>query len=136
MRKLTAKAGGKSPARMLKEEVDEEDIAKVVCRWTGIPVAKMLEGEMKKLVQMEDRLRQRVIGQDDALARWRTRFAARARASAIRRSPIGSFIFLGPTGVGKTETRSCPRRVSVRRRARHGAHRHVASIWRSTRWRG
>jgi ATP-dependent Clp protease ATP-binding subunit ClpB len=90
--------------RMLKEEVDEEDIAKIVSRWTGIPVAKMLEGEMQKLVQMEDRLRERVVGQDEALA---------AVANAIRRSraglsdpkrPIGSFIFLGPTGVGKTET--------------------------------
>jgi ATP-dependent Clp protease ATP-binding subunit ClpB len=90
--------------RMLKEEVDEEDIAKIVSRWTGIPVSKMLEGEVQKLVQMEDRLRERVIGQDEALA---------AVANAIRRSraglsdpkrPIGSFIFLGPTGVGKTET--------------------------------
>ncbi len=92
------------PARMLKEEVDEEDVAAVVSKWTGIPVAKMLEGEMQKLVQMEDRLRERVVGQDEALA---------AVANAIRRSraglsdpkrPIGSFIFLGPTGVGKTET--------------------------------
>ena len=89
---------------MLKEEVDEEDIAKIVSRWTGIPVSKMLEGEMQKLVQMEDRLRERVVGQDEALA---------AVANAIRRSraglsdpkrPIGSFIFLGPTGVGKTES--------------------------------
>ena len=89
---------------MLKEEVDEEDIAAVVSKWTGIPVAKMLEGEMQKLVTMEDRLRQRVIGQDAALT---------VVANAIRRSraglsdpkrPIGSFIFLGPTGVGKTET--------------------------------
>ncbi len=99
----TAAGGGKGH-RMLKEEVDEEDIAKIVSRWTGIPVAKMLEGEMQKLVQMEDRLRERVVGQDEALA---------AVANAIRRSraglsdpkrPIGSFIFLGPTGVGKTET--------------------------------
>jgi ATP-dependent Clp protease ATP-binding subunit ClpB len=90
--------------RMLKEEVDEEDIAKIVSRWTGIPVSKMLEGEVQKLVQMEDRLRERVVGQDEALS---------AVANAIRRSraglsdpkrPIGSFIFLGPTGVGKTET--------------------------------
>ncbi len=90
-------------ARMLKEEVDEEDIARIVSKWTGIPVSKMLEGEVKKLVNMEDRLRQRVIGQDPALERV---------ANAIRRSraglsdpkrPIGSFIFLGPTGVGKTE---------------------------------
>ncbi len=89
---------------MLKEEVDEEDIAAVVSKWTGIPVSKMLEGEMQKLVTMEDRLRQRVIGQDAALT---------VVANAIRRSraglsdpkrPIGSFIFLGPTGVGKTET--------------------------------
>jgi ATP-dependent Clp protease ATP-binding subunit ClpB len=94
---------------MLKEEVDEEDIAKVVSRWTGIPVAKMLEGEMQKLISMEDRLRQRVIGQDAALT---------VVANAIRRSragfsdpkkPIGSFIFLGPTGVS---ARPKPRALS------------------------
>ena len=96
--------GSSGAARMLKEEVDEEDIAKIVSKWTGIPVSRMLEGEVKKLVEMEDRLRERVVGQDDAL---------RVVANAIRRSraglsdpkrPIGSFIFLGPTGVGKTET--------------------------------
>ena len=90
--------------RMLKEEVDEEDIAAIVSKWTGIPVSKMLEGEVQKLVQMEARLRERVVGQDDALT---------TVANAIRRSraglsdpkrPIGSFLFLGPTGVGKTET--------------------------------
>jgi ATP-dependent Clp protease ATP-binding subunit ClpB len=95
---------GSGLAPMLKEEVDEEDIAKIVSKWTGIPVSRMLEGEVKKLVQMEDRLRERVVGQDDALS---------VVANAIRRSraglsdpkrPIGSFIFLGPTGVGKTET--------------------------------
>jgi ATP-dependent Clp protease ATP-binding subunit ClpB len=95
---------GTGVARMLKEEVDEEDIAKIVSKWTGIPVSRMLEGEVKKLVQMEDRLRERVVGQDAALT---------VVANAIRRSraglsdpkrPIGSFIFLGPTGVGKTET--------------------------------
>jgi ATP-dependent Clp protease ATP-binding subunit ClpB len=89
---------------MLKEEVDEEDIAAIVSKWTGIPVSKMLEGEVSKLVQMESRLHARVIGQDLALE---------TVANAIRRSraglsdpkrPIGSFIFLGPTGVGKTET--------------------------------
>jgi ATP-dependent Clp protease ATP-binding subunit ClpB len=89
---------------MLKEEVDEEDVAEVVARWTGIPVSKMLEGEMQKLVTMEDKLRTRVIGQDEALV---------AVANAVRRAraglqdpnrPVGSFIFLGPTGVGKTET--------------------------------
>jgi ATP-dependent Clp protease ATP-binding subunit ClpB len=100
---LTANIDGKAGQRMLKEEVDEEDVARIVSKWTGIPVSKMLEGEVKKLVNMEERLRQRVIGQDPALERV---------ANAIRRSraglsdpkrPIGSFIFLGPTGVGKTE---------------------------------
>jgi len=98
-----AKAGG-SASRLLKEEVDEEDIARIVSKWTGIPISKMLEGEAQKLTQMESRLRERVVGQDEALV---------AVANAIRRSraglsdpkrPIGSFIFLGPTGVGKTET--------------------------------
>ena len=93
-----------SGSRMLKEEVDDEDIARIVSKWTGIPVTKMLEGEVKKLIEMEERLRHRVIGQDEALERV---------ANAVRRSraglsdpnrPIGSFIFLGPTGVGKTET--------------------------------
>ena len=88
----------------LKEEVDEEDVAEVVAKWTGVPVSKMLEGEMQKLVTMEDKLRTRVIGQDEALE---------AVANAVRRAraglqdpnrPVGSFIFLGPTGVGKTET--------------------------------
>jgi ATP-dependent Clp protease ATP-binding subunit ClpB len=89
--------------KMLKEEVEEEDIAEVVAKWTGIPVSRLLEGEVEKLIHMEDRLHRRVVGQDDALT---------AVASAIRRAraglqdpnrPIGSFIFLGPTGVGKTE---------------------------------
>jgi ATP-dependent Clp protease ATP-binding subunit ClpB len=96
--------GAAATPRMLKEEVDEEDIAAIVSKWTGIPVSRMLEGEVKKLVEMEQRLRERVIGQDAALT---------IVANAIRRSraglsdpkrPIGSFIFLGPTGVGKTET--------------------------------
>ena len=103
LNKVTAQIDGKSGQRMLKEEVDEEDVARIVSKWTGIPVSKMLEGEVKKLINMEDRLRLRVIGQDEALERV---------ANAIRRSraglsdpkrPIGSFIFLGPTGVGKTE---------------------------------
>ncbi|MGH9752089.1 MAG: ATP-dependent chaperone ClpB [Blastocatellia bacterium] len=90
--------------RTLKEEVTEEDVAEVVARWTGVPISKMLEGEMQKLARMEERLSKRVIGQDDAL------FAV---SNAVRRAraglqdpkrPIGSFIFLGPTGVGKTET--------------------------------
>ena len=101
--KLTQQMESQGAQRMLKEEVDEEDVAKIVSKWTGIPVSKMLEGEVKKLVTMEERLRQRVVGQDPALERV---------ANAIRRSraglsdpkrPIGSFIFLGPTGVGKTE---------------------------------
>jgi ATP-dependent Clp protease ATP-binding subunit ClpB len=89
--------------KMLKEEVDEEDVAEVVSKWTGIPVSKMLEGEVEKLIHMEERLRQRVIGQEDAIT---------AVSNAVRRAraglqdpnrPIGSFIFMGPTGVGKTE---------------------------------
>ena len=88
---------------LLKEEVGEEDIAEIVARWTGIPVSKLMEGEVAKLILMEDRLHERVIGQDEAVS---------AVANAVRRSrsglsdpnrPVGSFIFLGPTGVGKTE---------------------------------
>jgi len=103
LKKLTAQMEKTGALRMLKEEVDEEDVARIVSKWTGIPVSKMLEGEVKKLITMEERLRQRVVGQDEALGRV---------ANAIRRSraglsdpkrPIGSFIFLGPTGVGKTE---------------------------------
>ncbi|MEW6715636.1 MAG: ATP-dependent chaperone ClpB [Nitrospirota bacterium] len=89
--------------RMLREEVDEEDIAKIVSKWTGIPVSRMLEGEVQKLLKMEERLALRVVGQEEAI---------RAVSDAVRRAragiqdpdrPIGSFIFLGPTGVGKTE---------------------------------
>jgi ATP-dependent Clp protease ATP-binding subunit ClpB len=88
---------------MLKEEVDDEDVAAVISRWTGIPIRKMLEGEMERLVRMEDRIQKRVIGQERAV---------HAVADAVRRArsglqdpnrPIGSFIFMGPTGVGKTE---------------------------------
>ena len=97
---LAEKQHGK---RLLKEEVDEEDIAQVVSRWTGVPVSKLLEGEMQKLLHLEDELHKRVIGQDEAV---------QAVAEAVMRArsglkdpqrPIGSFIFLGPTGVGKTE---------------------------------
>jgi ATP-dependent Clp protease ATP-binding subunit ClpB len=96
---LAAKKG----QQLLKEEVDEEDIAEVVSRWTGIPVSRLMEGEIQKLLHMEERLHLRIVGQDDAI---------RATANAIRRAraglqdpnrPLGSFIFLGPTGVGKTE---------------------------------
>ncbi|MBI5204193.1 MAG: ATP-dependent chaperone ClpB [Nitrospirae bacterium] len=99
-KKLT---GVQARRKMLKEEVDEEDIAEVVSKWTGVPVSRMLEGEIQKLLKMEERLKLRVVGQDDAIS---------AVSNAVRRSragiqdpnrPIGSFIFLGPTGVGKTE---------------------------------
>src|SRR5207249_5958326 len=89
--------------QMLKEEVDEEDIAEVVAKWTNIPVSRLMEGEIQKLIHMEERLHQRVIGQDEAIA---------AVSNAMRRAraglqdpnrPLGSFLFLGPTGVGKTE---------------------------------
>jgi ATP-dependent Clp protease ATP-binding subunit ClpB len=92
-----------SAQKMLKEEVDEEDVAEVVSKWTGVPVSRLMEGEMAKLVRLEEVLHERVVGQDDAVV---------AVANAIRRSraglsdphrPIGSFLFLGPTGVGKTE---------------------------------
>jgi ATP-dependent Clp protease ATP-binding subunit ClpB len=98
-----AERDGATADSMVKEEVDEDDIAAVVARWTGIPVDKLLEGETEKLIHMEERLHQRVIGQDEAVE---------AVANALRRArtglqdpnrPIGSFIFLGPTGVGKTE---------------------------------
>jgi ATP-dependent Clp protease ATP-binding subunit ClpB len=89
--------------RMLKEEVDEEDIAEVVAKWTGIPVARLLEGEVEKLVRMEDRLHERLIGQDEAV-RLVSEAVRRARAGLQDpRRPLGSFLFLGPTGVGKTE---------------------------------
>ena len=89
---------------MLKEEVDSEDIAEVVSKWTGIPLSRMMEGEREKLLRMEDRLKKRVVGQDEAI-RTVSNAVRRARAGLqdINR-PVGSFIFLGPTGVGKTET--------------------------------
>jgi ATP-dependent Clp protease ATP-binding subunit ClpB len=99
----TQLAGREAGGRMLREEVDEEDIAATVAKWTGIPVTRLLEGEVQKLIHMEARLGQRVVGQDEAI---------RAVSNAVRRGraglsdphrPIGSFIFLGPTGVGKTE---------------------------------
>jgi ATP-dependent Clp protease ATP-binding subunit ClpB len=100
-RELENRAQPDSP--MVKEEVDEDDIAEVVSRWTGIPVSRLMEGEVEKLIHMEERLHQRVVGQDEAVS---------AVANALRRArsglqdpsrPIGSFVFLGPTGVGKTE---------------------------------
>src|SRR5256714_1111819 len=102
-RELAERDGAQPENAMVKEEVDEDDVAAVVARWTGIPVDRLLEGETEKLTYMEERLHQRVVGQDEA---------ARAVANALRRArtglqdpnrPIGSFVFLGPTGVGKTE---------------------------------
>jgi len=92
------KSGG-----MLKEEVDEEDIARVVSKWTGIPAGRLLEGEVQKLVRMEERLRQRVVGQEEALQRVSNAIRRSRAGLADPRRPIGSFLFLGPTGVGKTE---------------------------------
>src|SRR5581483_601646 len=98
-----AERDGASTTSMVKEEVDEDDVAAVVARWTGIPVDKLLEGETAKLIHMEERLHERVVGQEEAVE---------AVANALRRArsglqdpnrPIGSFVFLGPTGVGKTE---------------------------------
>ncbi|HEY1595401.1 MAG TPA: AAA family ATPase, partial [Thermoleophilaceae bacterium] len=97
-----SQAGG-GDVRFFKEEVDDEDVAEVVAKWTGIPVSKLMEGEVEKLIQMEERLHERVVGQDEAVE---------AVSNALRRSraglqdpdrPIGTFLFLGPTGVGKTE---------------------------------
>jgi ATP-dependent Clp protease ATP-binding subunit ClpB len=99
-RSLDDQAGGK---RLLKEEVDEEDVAEVVSRWTGVPVSKLVEGEREKLVRLADHLHQRVIGQDEAVSAVADA-VIRARAGIKDPNrPIGSFIFLGPTGVGKTE---------------------------------
>ena len=93
-----------STKKMLKEEVDYEDIAKIVSKWTGIPVARMLEGDVAKLIKMEERLKQRVVGQEEALVSVSNAIRrARAGISDPNR-PLGSFIFIGPTGVGKTET--------------------------------
>jgi ATP-dependent Clp protease ATP-binding subunit ClpB len=103
LEKELAERDGITRDSMVKEEVDEDDIAAVVARWTGIPISKLLEGETEKLIHMEERLHERVIGQEEAVE---------AVANALRRArtglqdpnrPIGSFIFLGPTGVGKTE---------------------------------
>ncbi len=102
-KELAARDGAPIENPMVKEEVDEDDVAAVVARWTGIPVDRLLEGETEKLIHMEERLHERVVGQDEAVS---------AVANALRRArsglqdpnrPIGSFVFLGPTGVGKTE---------------------------------
>src|SRR6266571_1685462 len=98
--RLVGMQGGRP---MLKEEVDEEDVAAIVSRWTGIPVSKMLEGEVQKLLHMEDSLRERVVGQEEAVTAV-SQAVRRARAGlADPNRPTGSFLFMGPTGVGKTE---------------------------------
>src|SRR5206468_12152845 len=100
--KRSVRPEGAGP-RLLEEEVDEEEIAEDVSRWTGIPVTRMLEGEMNALLKMEDRLRARVVGQEEAV-RVVSETIRRARAGLQDPNrPLGSFIFLGPTGVGKTE---------------------------------
>ena len=119
---------------MLKEEVEAEDVAEVVAKWTGIPVSRLLEGEVEKLLHVEDRLRQRVVGQDEALL---------LVANAVRRSraglgdprrPIGSFLFMGPTGVGQDGAGPGAGRVPVRRREGAWSASTCPSTWRSTRW--
>ncbi|MGC4083421.1 MAG: hypothetical protein QM736_15255 [Vicinamibacterales bacterium] len=108
---------------MLKEEVDEEDIAEVVSKWTHIPVSRLMEGEIQKLIQMEDRAAPagHRPGRRDQ-RRCRTPSAAREPGSQDPNRPLGSFLFLGPTGVGKTELATRARGVPVRRRAGDGAH--------------
>ena len=103
MAEAEKRVGHGGAARLIKEEVDEEDIAEVVARWTGVPVSRLLEGEVQKLAHLEDHLHKRVIGQDEAVSAVADA-VIRARAGlGDPNRPIGSFIFLGPTGVGKTE---------------------------------
>ena len=111
--------------KFLKEEVDEEDIAEVVAKWTGIPVSKMLEGEVQKLVHMEDRLRERVLGQDAALEAV-SNAIRRARAGLQDAEAADGFVYFpGPHRRRENRTGARPGGVPVRRRTRHGAHRHV-----------
>ena len=112
-------------SRMLKEEVDEEDVAKIVSKWTGIPVSKMLEGEVQKLVTMEDRLRERVIGQDEALSRVAN--AIRRSRAGLERSEASDWFVHLPRSDGRRQDRAGAGAggVPVRRRARHDPHRHV-----------
>jgi len=98
-----SRAAGRPKDRLLKEEVDEEDVAQIVSRWTGIPVSRLVEGEVRKLLKMEERIEARVVGQEEAVGLVAN--AVRRARSGLKdpRRPIGSFLFLGPTGVGKTE---------------------------------
>ena len=119
---LTKKEGA---TRLIKEEVDEDDVAEVVARWTRIPVTKLLEGEMQKLLHLEEHLHKRVIGQDEAVTAVADA-VIRARAGIKDPNrPIGSFIFLGPTGVGKTELGRALAEFLFDDEAAVVAHRHV-----------
>ena len=118
--------------QMLKEEVDEEDVAEIVAKWTGIPVSRLMEGEMAKLVRMEDVLHERVIGQDDAVSRGRQRDPAVARR-AVRPQPADRLVPVPrPHRRRQDRAGAHARRLPVRRRAGDGPHRHVGVPWRST----
>jgi ATP-dependent Clp protease ATP-binding subunit ClpB len=110
-------------SKMIKEEVDAEEIAAVVSRWTGIPVTKMLESERTKLLRLEDELHQRVIGQDEAVGAISDAVRSSRAGLQDEKKPIGSFIFLGTTGVGKTELAKALASISSTA-TRHDAHRH------------
>ena len=118
-------AGLQAQGKFLKEEVTAEDIAEVVAEWTGIPVTRLMAAERKRLTRLEELLGRRVVGQDRALGAV-SRAVRRARAGVQDPDrPIGSFLFLGPTGGGEDRDRARPGRVPLRRRAGHGAHGHV-----------
>ena len=111
-------------AELLREEVTEEEIAEIVSKWTGIPVTRLVEGEREKLLRLDEILHERVVGQDEAVqAVADAVIRARAGIKDPRR-PIGSFLFLGPTGVGKTELAKTLAADALRQRGEHGPHRH------------
>ena len=120
-----AKAFAARRTRLSKEEVDEDDIAEVIARWTGIPVSKLLEGERQKLLHLEDELHRRVIGQDEAVDAVAEAVLRTRSGLADPNRPIGSFIFLGPDRRRQDRTRARAGRVPVRRRTRADSHRHV-----------
>ena len=118
---LSAKQGGR---RLLREVVTEDEIATVVSRWTGIPVSRLREGEREKLLRLDEVLHERVVGQDEAVGLVADAIIRARSGIKDPRRPIGSFIFLGPTGVGKTELAKIARRRALRHRGQHGPHRH------------
>ena len=129
-RELERRSSGR--AALLREEVTDEEIAEVVARWTGIPVTRLIEGEREKLLRLDEVLHERVIGQDEAV-QLVADAVIRARAGIKDpRRPIGSFIFLGPTGVGKTELSRALAAGAVRLRGQHRPSRHVASTRSAT----